>query len=131
MHVGNDIDRLDRNVDIKKHFFSSGFKSWSEGGNPDTTIYQLVEPIVGARWVSEFICSLILSFILISNNSQTVKPSIRDVIFGFFQFAPRNKVAMDISFGTSTSYSLVLARAFYDVRNPLYSATLSSVLCSL
>ena len=45
--------------------------------------------------------------------------------------APRNKVAMDISFGTSTSYSLILARAFYDVRNPLYSATLSSVLCSL
>ena len=122
------IDRLERFSDIRNHFYDSGFEAWP-GENPDLQIYELVETIVGARWVSLDL----LSIVFFISNSQTAQPSIRNVIFGFFNLAPGNKVAMDISFGTSTSYSLVLARAFYDVRynNPLYSATLSSVLCSL
>ena len=40
--------------------------------------------------------------------------SIRDVFFGFLQFANKHQIALDISFGT-TGYSLILARAFQEV----------------
>lgn len=36
-------------------------------------------------------------------------------MFGFLQFVENNDLALDISFG-STGYSLILARAFKDVR---------------
>ena len=36
-------------------------------------------------------------------------------MYGFLQFAPDNKLVIDISFESATGYSLVLARAFYGV----------------
>ena len=102
-----------RNGDIKEHFFNSGFTA--QGNNPDKEIYNLAEARFGAKWVS--VVRVVSSLITPISNTQTAQPSIRDVIFGFFHFAPRNKAAMAISFGTSTSYSLILARAFLDVRN--------------
>ena len=102
-----------RNGDIKEYFFNSGFTA--QGNNPDKEIYNLAEARFGAKWVS--VVRVVSSLITPISNTQTAQPSIRDVIFGFFHFAPRNKAAMAISFGTSTSYSLILARAFLDVRN--------------
>ena len=46
-------------------------------------------------------------------------PTIRNIIFGFLQFVEKNDLALDISFGTS-GYSLILARAFKDVRTYRY-----------
>lgn len=42
---------------------------------------------------------------------------LRSVIYGFLDKAPNNSLAVDISFGASLGYSLVLARAFDHVMN--------------
>ena len=114
--LGGKIDQLERIKDVKNHFYSSGFEAWP-GENPDLKIYEIARSIVGARWVRSFSLIHCLHNLLI--NLQTANPSIRNVIYGFFNLAPRRNVAMDISFGTSTSYSLILARAFSNVCNNL------------
>ena len=82
-----------RNGDIKEHFFNSGFTA--QGSNPDKEIYNLAEARFGAKWVS--VVRVVSSLITPISNTQTAQPSIRNVIFGFFHFAPRNKAAMAIS----------------------------------
>ena len=44
---------------------------------------------------------------------------LRDRLFGFFQFAPQNELAYDISFGT-VGCSLILARGFKEVMSYNY-----------
>uniref|UniRef100_A0A1X7TBV7 Uncharacterized protein n=1 Tax=Amphimedon queenslandica TaxID=400682 RepID=A0A1X7TBV7_AMPQE len=36
-------------------------------------------------------------------------------VFGFLKFAPNNRLALNISFGSRTGHYLILARAFYQV----------------
>ena len=55
--------------------------------------------------------TLVLSFYLQTDSE------FRNILFGFFGFATKHSVAMDIAFETSKGYSLILARAFNKVND--------------
>ena len=62
------IDRLERFSDIRNHFYDSGFEAWP-GENPDLQIYELVETIVGARWVSLDLLSIVFFYLQLTDSS--------------------------------------------------------------
>ena len=68
------IDRLERFSDIRNHFYDSGFEAWPmrEKILICKSMSWYLETIVGARWVSLDL----LSIVFFISNSQTAQPSI-------------------------------------------------------
>lgn len=88
-------------------------------GSPEVAISQTFGDItfVGVAIVQYSSCLLNIYILL----QAPPTPSVRDILYGFFQLAPDNNVALDISFGT-VGCALPLAMAFrsvcYNVRGP-------------
>ena len=81
-------------------------------GSPEVAISQKFGDItfVGVAIVQYSSCLLNIYILL----QAPPTPSVRDILYGFFQLAPDNNVALDISFGT-VGCALPLAMAFRSV----------------
>lgn len=99
---------------MKGFFFQSGFKV----SKPEDYVYSFFEPYVGIQLRIQ-VCKCIVGFcnyIYILYIQSSDIPSLKDVLFKFLKFAPDNDLAFDVSFGNKSGHSLILARAFYEVK---------------
>lgn len=93
--------------DIQAYFYEADF----DPNNIEQSLYNAFKKEMGVTekdWVTVFLIIMFYYILFVFSQSHS---TFRSVLFYYFQKAPTNNLAFDISFGNRIGHSLILARA--------------------